>query len=257
MDVIHLHDWQAGPAAIFRDAAMQTTRVIARAAVVTTLHNLAYHGWTRTRTARPARAAAGDGRLARNAGPASTCSGRDRAGRDRQHGLPAFAARGADTRVRHGPRRPASSSGDRFLGILNGLDTERLGSGERRVTSRRRSLAPIRRARSPAARTCSQDGIDPADTGPVVGMIGRLDPQKGFDLLAAAAPTLLGRGARLVVQGAGHPELADPFRELAAAAPGKVALIERFDRDDGPAHLRWLRPLRDALALRAVRARAR
>ena len=63
-------------------------------------------------------------------------------------------------------------------------------------------------------------------------MIGRLDPQKGFDLLAgggagAAASAAFG----LVVQGAGHPELADPFRELAAAAPGRVALIERFDRD--------------------------
>jgi len=33
------------------------------------------------------------------------------------------------------------------------------------------------------------------------------------------------------VQGAGHPSLADPFRALAAASPGKVVLIERFDRE--------------------------
>ena len=61
-------------------------------------------------------------------------------------------------------------------------------------------------------------------------MIGRLDPQKGFDLLAEAAPALLARGARLIVQGSGHPSLADPFRALAVASPGKVAFIERFDR---------------------------
>jgi starch synthase len=61
-------------------------------------------------------------------------------------------------------------------------------------------------------------------------MIGRLDPQKGFDLLAGAAPALLERGARLVVQGSGHASLADPFRDLAASAPGRVAFIERFDR---------------------------
>ena len=61
-------------------------------------------------------------------------------------------------------------------------------------------------------------------------MIGRLDPQKGFDLLADAAPTCWQRGARLVVQGSGHPSLADPFRALAAAHPDRVALIERFDR---------------------------
>ena len=64
----------------------------------------------------------------------------------------------------------------------------------------------------------------------VFGMIGRLDPQKGFDLVAGAAPAILERGGRIVVQGSGHPELADPFRRLIAANPDRVALIERFDR---------------------------
>jgi starch synthase len=63
-----------------------------------------------------------------------------------------------------------------------------------------------------------------------MGMIGRLDPQKGFDLLAEAAPALLERGVRLVVQGSGDAGLASGFRALAAANPDRVALIERFDR---------------------------
>ena len=37
-------------------------------------------------------------------------------------------------------------------------------------------------------------------------------------------------GWRLVVQGAGHPSLADPFRALAEASPGRIAFIEAFDR---------------------------
>jgi starch synthase len=61
-------------------------------------------------------------------------------------------------------------------------------------------------------------------------MIGRLDPQKGFDLLHGAAERLLAGGARLVVQGSGTPELAGGFRALAAAKPDRVSLIERFDR---------------------------
>jgi len=61
-------------------------------------------------------------------------------------------------------------------------------------------------------------------------MIGRLDPQKGFDLLASAAPGLLKRGARIVVQGAGDHQIAEAFRVLAATQPKRVALIERFDR---------------------------
>ena len=46
VDVLHLHDWQAGPAAVFRDLRYADDPIIGRAAIVTTLHNLAYHGWT-------------------------------------------------------------------------------------------------------------------------------------------------------------------------------------------------------------------
>ena len=61
-------------------------------------------------------------------------------------------------------------------------------------------------------------------------MIGRLDPQKGFDLIHDAAPRLLAAGARIVVQGSGDPHLAAGLRSLAADHPTQVALIERFDR---------------------------
>ena len=65
----------------------------------------------------------------------------------------------------------------------------------------------------------------------MLGMIGRMDPQKGFDLFADGAADLLAAGARIIVQGSGHASLAGPFRALAAAEPRRVALIERFDRD--------------------------
>ena len=62
-------------------------------------------------------------------------------------------------------------------------------------------------------------------------MIGRLDPQKGFDLLADAAPALLARGVRLVVQGSGHPSLAGSVpRDRPRPAAIASAFIERFDR---------------------------
>jgi starch synthase len=61
-------------------------------------------------------------------------------------------------------------------------------------------------------------------------MIGRLDPQKGFDLVHDAAPRLVADGARIVVQGSGDPRLAAGLRAMAAADPGRVAFIERFDR---------------------------
>ncbi|HSO28880.1 MAG TPA: glycosyltransferase, partial [Candidatus Sulfomarinibacteraceae bacterium] len=123
------------------------------------------------------------------------------------------------------------SRGDRFFGILNGIDTELWDPATDRVIA-----APYSRADRSGKAACRADllarlGMDPADRGPVLGMIGRLDPQKGFDLLAAAAPELLADGIRLIVQGSGSRELVGSLRDLAAARPESVALIERFDRE--------------------------
>jgi starch synthase len=76
-------------------------------------------------------------------------------------------------------------------------------------------------------------GMDAEDARPVLGMIGRLDRQKGFDILAAAAPALLERGLRLIVQGVGTSHDVDALRTLAASPGmnGSVAFVERFDRD--------------------------
>lgn len=62
-------------------------------------------------------------------------------------------------------------------------------------------------------------------------MIGRLDPQKGFDLLAGAAPELISDGARLVVLGTGDPKLVGDLKVLALKHPKSVAVVEAFDRD--------------------------
>ncbi len=46
IDVLHLHDWHTGPAAIYRDVRYADDPVVGDAAILITLHNLAYHGWT-------------------------------------------------------------------------------------------------------------------------------------------------------------------------------------------------------------------
>jgi starch synthase len=61
-------------------------------------------------------------------------------------------------------------------------------------------------------------------------MIGRLDPQKGFDLVHDAARRLVDDGARIVVQGSGDPVLAAGLRAMVADDPTRIAFIERFDR---------------------------
>ena len=61
VDVIHLHDWHTGPALLDRAGRLAGDPVIGRAAVILTIHNLAYHGWVARELSRRLRAGAGDG----------------------------------------------------------------------------------------------------------------------------------------------------------------------------------------------------
>jgi starch synthase len=125
------------------------------------------------------------------------------------------------------------AKGDRFLGILNGLDTDLWDPSNDAALA----ATYLRENRSGKGR-CRADllesvGMDPSDAGPALGMIGRLDHQKGFDILAAAAPALLKRRFRLIVQGVGTSHDVDALRARAAAKANRarIAFVERFDRD--------------------------
>ena len=63
-------------------------------------------------------------------------------------------------------------------------------------------------------------------------MVSRPDPQKGFDLVAAAAADLVADGARLCVLGTGDHSLIAGLQAFAAsdAGRGRVAVVDRFDR---------------------------
>jgi starch synthase len=231
VDVIHLHDWHACPTALYRDRWYADDPVIGRAAVVLSVHNLAYHGWTPRESLRDLGLAPGDGVVADDADGIDLLG----AGIERSDLVntvsEGFARESLTPEFGFGLDGTLRAKGDRYLGILNGLDTAIWDP----AAADPDLAAPFTAADLSGKAACRADllrrlGFDPTDDAPVLGMIGRLDPQKGFDLLAEATPRLLEAGARLVVQGSGHAEQAAGFRSLAAARPDRVALIERFDR---------------------------
>lgn len=232
LDVLHIHDWHTGPAILERargEAAGDP--FFARMAVTITLHNLAYHGWTPLDRLPQLGLHAGEPLAGSNAhGIDLLLTGIE--GSELANTVsPGFAREALTPEFGMGLDGTLAAMGDRFGGILNGIDP-----GVWDPATDAALAAPYHRGDLAGRAACRADllarnGMDPEDPRPVLGMIGRMDPQKGFDLLADAMPRILGDGIRVVVQGSGHASLADPFRALAAANPGRVALIERFDRD--------------------------
>jgi starch synthase len=230
VDVLHVHDWHTGPALLDRAGRRARDPVIGRAAALLTIHNLAYHGWV-------PRADLGQLGLARGSGlVAADAAGIDLLWDQIERAdlvntvSPGFAAESLTPELGFGLDPTLRAKGDRFFGILNGLDTTLWDPAADDLIA-----APYSRADRTGKAACRADllgraGFDPHDPAPLLGMIGRLDPQKGFDLLAAAAPRIIDGGARIVVQANGDPAIATILRRLATRRPYQVAFIERFDR---------------------------
>jgi starch synthase len=229
VDVIALHDWHAAPAALLRDLAYASDPVIGPAAITLTLHNLAYHGWT-------PRARVGDLGLGADP-PAGDAWGIDllREGIIRAEMVntvsPTYAREVLGPEMGMGLESQLRARGARFTGILNGLDQALWDPATDGAIAAPYDADDRRGKAACRADLCARVGLDPADPAPLLGVIGRLDPQKGFDLVAGAAPALAASGARLVALGSGDPGLVAGMRAAAAAHPGRIAMIERFDRD--------------------------
>jgi starch synthase len=232
LDVLHVHDWHTGPALLERSRGeVAGNPFFTGMAAMVTLHNLAYHGWTGNEKLdhlgiRPGDPFGGDNAdgidllltAIERADLANTVS-------------PGYAHESLTPEFGMGLDGALAAKGDRYIGILNGIDPDVWNPATDEALAVPYDLATLERKAACRADLLERNGMDPADDGIVLGMIGRLDPQKGFDLLADGAPALLEAGARIIVQGSGHASLADPFRALGTANPGRVTLIERFDRE--------------------------
>ncbi|TAL13384.1 MAG: glycogen synthase GlgA, partial [Chloroflexota bacterium] len=123
VDVLHLHDWHTGPAAIFRDARYADDPVLGPAAILMTVHNLAYHGWTPRGRLGQLGLLPGDGVVAADADGIDLLA----AGIERAELVntvsPGFAEEALTPAFGMGLDGLLRSRGDRFVGILNGLDT--------------------------------------------------------------------------------------------------------------------------------------
>jgi starch synthase len=226
VDILHGHDWQAGPVLLSLRHRYAADPLLARTASVLTCHNLAYHGWTPREQAwqldLPPAVGAPDGvDLLREAiGTADLVNTVS----------PTYARESLTPAHGGGLHDALRARGDRYLGIINGIDTALWDPAADPVIGAPYDATDLAGKARARADLVARHGLD-AD-GPLLGVVGRLDPQKGFDLVAAAAPTLLEMGARLIVLGTGNRQLVADLLRLGREHPDRVVVLDRFDADE-------------------------
>ena len=254
VDVLHLHDWHTGPAAIWRDERYADDPIVGEAAMLITLHNLAYHGWTPRERVAQLGLRVGDG-IVQDDG-----TGIDllRVGIERSELAntvsPGFAAEALTPDFGMGLDGSLRAKGDRFIGILNGLDTAVWDPANGRRP--RRALLPGRPGREGRLSRRSAD----ARRVRCRRCRTRLRPHR-----PAGSPEGLRSHPRCGAGDAGPRRPADRAGERPCVSRGSVP---RAGRRESPAgrlhralrprhgapHLRGRRCLRHAVTVRAVRA---
>ncbi len=122
----------------------------------------------------------------------------------------------------------------RVVGILNGIDRGIWNPATDAHLAARYSADDLSGKEACRAELCALSGFDPADRDLIVGAIGRLTDQKGFDLLLESAPELMRRGVRIVMLGSGEPAYEGSMRLLEARFPGRFKAFVGYD--EGVAH---------------------
>jgi starch synthase len=122
------------------------------------------------------------------------------------------------------------ASHGRLSGIINGIDVEEFNpaTDPQLVQTFDADHLDRRAANKTALQRKGNLTADPAI--PVIGMVGRLTDQKGFDLVAQVLDALLtSQQVQVVILGAGEAKYHDLLKDVAARHPSQMAMFFAFD----------------------------
>jgi len=237
-DVIHCHDWQASVIPAYLKTVYKTDGFYARTGSLLTIHNIAYQGnYTKDELFF-----AGFGwsdftpdKLEYYGGFNFLKAGLVLA--DHVNTVsPSYAKETLTPAFGRGMEGVLRSRGESYTGILNGLDTEAWDPAKDTYAAVRFSAADVLEGKAANRDFLRKSvGLDAAPGAAVIGLVTRLDPQKGLDLAAEVLPEFLSSGkVQVALLGSGDRELAELFTKLAADYPGKLHFGQGFD--EGLAH---------------------
>jgi starch synthase len=230
-DLVHAQDWTAALVPLFLRLAAESDPRLASVKTVFSIHNLAFQGVFDRAT------------LAETGIPESyfTPQGLEFYGQVNwmKAGIqfankvttvsPAYAKEITTPAGGAGLDGVLRARGRDLVGILNGVDFAVWNPATDPHIAARFDAEALAAKDRCKAELLAQTGLTPRPETPLLGFVGRLDAQKGLDLLLAAAPRLMRQDLQLVLLGEGDPALAEGLTELAKRFPERVFFKQGFD----------------------------
>ncbi len=226
-DILHANDWHTAPA--LYALKIQRNPQLARTSALLGLHNLPYMG-----------VGAGPAMLGFDLPPASGSSlpwwAQDMplplgmlAADHIVAASPSYASEILTPEFGLGLEGYLQSQQAKISGILNGLDTERWNPETDAAIPMRFNSASLADRLANKAALLAEIGFTSQAEIPLLGVVSRLDTQKGIDLIPEALHGIDDLPWRIVFLATGDPALESALRRLEAEYPQRVRALLRFD----------------------------
>jgi starch synthase len=229
-DVVHGNDWHTGPAVYALASGRRADPFFRSTATLYTIHNLPYMG-------------RGAGRYLTEwgLGPTDALLLLPEWARDSLLGVglatadvlttvsPTYAKEIRTSEGGHGLDGLLRARSDRLHGVLNGIDPETWNPATDPALAERFDLETLGRRAANAAALREEAGLDPDEHAMLLGMVSRIDSQKGFDIALPALAQWLDSGGQLVVLGSGDAAIERELASLEVGRRGRASVRFRFD----------------------------
>jgi starch synthase len=124
-----------------------------------------------------------------------------------------------------------SARSQELFGIVNGIDDQIWNPATDPAIAQTYDRHCLEKRAANKAALVQECGLTGDPTRPLLGMITRMDYQKGVELAVTALRTSVDSEWAAIFLGTGDPELEAMVGALATEFPGRVAAIMRFDQD--------------------------
>ena len=232
--IIHAHDWQAGLVPVYQKMQFSENPVIGGVPSLFTIHNLSFQGlfppWLLPSLGLGWEVL--DVQALEYWGKISYLKGGVNFSEKISTVSPTYAREILTPEPGFGFDGVLRRRANDLVGILNGIDTNRWNPATDEFVHAHFTpddLSGKSDAKRELLTALGLPSDDAAMTRPVIGLVSRLTDQKGFDLIAAAAPALMSLDATWAMLGSGERRYEEMWRSLAADHRDRVSATIGFD----------------------------